>query len=524
MLNVRQAPIKKAARRSVGPPGYGPCRVKQEPRVDPRKGGFQRSGQAVDSASAAGLPATPLACIKRDEEGIRFIQPDGPTMKDRFRSMTFVAILLMSAAGSAAAQQPSVEPAVVRLTVAEAVAQALAENEQTRIARAAVDRTRGVVREAFADALPSVDGTYNLAHNLQRPIIFFNQGGETQQISIGEDNEHTFGLSIEQTIFDRRLGAAVSAAQHGSAASEAQYERALANVAVETKEDYYAVLLAEAAVEVREGAVQLATERVEQIRLFRDVGTAADFDVLTAEVDLENLRPDLIQARNDLRLAENGLKRTIGLPLDEEVVLVDTLGFHPVTITLDDARARALAARSDLEAQAQTVELREELVNVERGEAFPTLSLSLDVTRRSSSEAFVPEEREFSQSAVAALAVDIPIFDGRRTQGRALQARADYVEAQELYRALQRDVQLQVQDAWQTVQAAAQTVEATRATGERANRAWEIARVRFREGLSTQLELDEAEQAVTEARLNAAQALHDHMVAVARLLSAMGER
>lgn len=449
----------------------------------------------------------------------------GEAMNDRIRITILALTLLGAGAVSAAAQEPS--PGVgapLPLSVEEAVSRALAENEQTRIARAAVDRTRGIVREAFADALPTVDGSYNLARNLQRPIIFFNQGGETQQISIGEDNEHTFGLSVEQTLFDRRLGAAVSAARHGNAASEARYERALADVALETKEDYYGVLLAEAAGEVREGAVRLATDRVEQVRLFRDVGTASDFDVLTAEVDLENLRPDLIRARNDLRLAENGLKRTIGLPLDEEVALVDTLAFAPLEIELEDAQARALAARADLEAEAQTVELSEELVNVERAEAFPTLSLSLDLTRRSSSEDFVPEEREFSQSTVAALALDIPVFDGRRTQGRALQARADYVEAQERYRALERDVQLQVQDAWQTVEAAAQTVEATQATGERANRAYEIARVRFAEGLSTQLELDEAEQAVTEARLNAAQALHDHMVAVARLLHAMGER
>lgn len=449
----------------------------------------------------------------------------GEAMNDRIRTTILALILLGAGAVSAAAQEPSPHVgAPLPLSVEEAVSRALAENEQTRIARAAVDRTRGIVREAFADALPTVDGSYNLARNLQRPIIFFNQGGETQQISIGEDNEHTFGLSVEQTLFDRRLGAAVSAARHGNAASEARYERALADVALETKEDYYAVLLAEAAGEVREGAVRLATDRVEQVRLFRDVGTASDFDVLTAEVDLENLRPDLIRARNDLRLAENGLKRTIGLPLDEEVALVDTLAFAPLEIELEDAQARAQAARADLEAEAQTVELSEELVNVERAEAFPTLSLSLDLTRRSSSEDFVPEEREFSQSTVAALALDIPVFDGRRTQGRALQARANYVEAQERYRALERDVQLQVQDAWQTVEAAAQAVEATQATGERANRAYEIARVRFAEGLSTQLELDEAEQAVTEARLNAAQALHDHMVAVARLLHAMGER
>ena len=445
-------------------------------------------------------------------------------MKHGIRIIGLGVLIAASAARAAAQESPEAIGTPLRLTVQEAVGRALAENEEARIARAAVDRTRGLVREAFADALPTVDGTYNLARNLQRPIIFFNQGGETQQISIGEDHEHAFGLSIEQTLFDRSLGAAVSAARHGRAASEADYDRALADVALEAREDYYAVLLAAAAVDVREAGVRLATERLEQVRLLRDVGTASDFDALTAEVDLENLRPGLIRTRNQLRLAENGLKRTIGVPLDQPLALDDTLGLEPVVISLEEAQSRALAARPDLRAQVRTVDLREELVNVERAEAFPTLRLRLDVTRRSSSEDFVPEERDFSQSATAALAVDIPVFDGRRTEGRALQARADLVEAQERRRALERDVLLQVQDAWQTVEATAQTVEATRATGERARRAYEIARVRFREGLSTQLELDEAEQAVTEARLNAVQALHDHMVAVARLRHAMGER
>ncbi len=447
-------------------------------------------------------------------------------MMDRIRNTGWAVGLLLMTAGGAAGQETAGTDgsAQVRLTVEDAIGQALAENEQTRIARAAVDRTRGLVREAFADALPTIDGTYQLAHNLQRPIIFFNQGGETQQISIGEDNEHSFGIRVEQTVFDRRLGAAVSAARHGRAASEALYDRALTDVALETREDYYAVLLAEASVVVRESAVRLATDRVEQVRLFRDVGTRSDFDVLTAEVDLENLRPGLIRARNEVELAVNGLKRTIGTPLEEEIVLVDTLAFVPVAISLEEAQELALAGRADLEAQSRTVELNEELVNVERAEAFPSLELSLDLSRRSSSEDFVPEEREFSQSTTAALFLEIPIFDGRRTEGRALQARADQVESQETYRALERDVRLEVQDAWQTVQATTLEVEATLATGERAQRAYEIARVRFREGLSTQLELDEAEQTLTEARLNAAQALHDHMVAVARLTHAMGGR
>ena len=432
--------------------------------------------------------------------------------------------ILQPTAGMSQQTAAGEQRAEIRLSVDEAVERALASNEEARIARAAVDRTRGEVREVFAEALPSVDGSYRMTRNLQRPVIFFNQGGVTQQISIGEQNEHAFSLSVEQPVFDRRLGAGVAAARHGEAASQASYARALSDVALETRTAYYDVLLARASVEVRQGAIRLAQERLEQVELFFDVGTAAEFDVLTARVDLENERPELIRAENAYNLTRNALKRVTGFPLEAGLELTDSLAYMPVDIDLETAVVRALEGRSDLEAQAETVELNEELVNVARAEAYPSLSLQFDLTRRASSEDFEPEDRDFSQSAAAALMLDIPIFDGRRAQGQALQARAEHVAAQERYRALERDVQLGVLDAWQSVEAAARAVEATRATEEQARRAYEIASVRFRNGLSTQLELDEAEQSVVQAELNAAQALYDHMVARARLMNAMGER
>ncbi len=439
----------------------------------------------------------------------------------RALALTFAIAIGAAAASPAAAQEPSREgPA--RLSVEQAVERALAANDQARIARAGVDRTQGLVRQALSAALPSVDATYQLTRNLQQPILFFNQDGETSQVRIGNANEHLFGVTVEQTVFDRSLGAGVRAAKHGNAASEANYDRALSDVALETRRAYYDALLARSQVEVAENAVRIAEARSRQVELFNQVGTASEFDLLTARVNLENARPRAIQARNQRRLAENELKRVIGEPLDEDLVLTDSLAYAPVDVTLDEATARALASRSDLEAQQQTVALNEELVNVERADGYPTLSLRLNVQRRSTSDQFIPQDRDFSQSASAALALSVPVFDGRETEGRTLQARADYVASLERLKGLEQDVRLDVLDAWQTAQAAAEAVEATRATVEQAQKAYDIATVRFKNGLSTQLELQDAEQGLTQARSNAAQALYDHMLARARLRHAMG--
>lgn len=437
------------------------------------------------------------------------------------RKAALLLFALAAAPGLARGQQA---PDSVRLSVDGAVERALAVNEEARIARAVVDRTEGQVREAFARALPTIDGSYRFTRNLQRPSIFFEQNGETEQIAVGNETEHSFDVSVEQPVVDFSLGSAVKAARHGTRASEASYERTLSNVALQTRQAYYGVLLARENLKVAETALQLAQGRLEQVQLFYDVGTAAEFDLLTAQVAVEGARPERIRAENALRLALNDLKRLTGLPYADDLALVDTLAYEPVEMALDDAVLAALATRGDLEAQRETVELNAKLIDVERSEALPSLSLFLNLNRRSSSNELWPEDHDFTQSASAALALNIPIFDGRRTQGRTLQARADHVAAVERLHGLERDIELEVMDAWQSVQAAAEAVAATEASVGRARRAYDIASVRFRNGLSTQLELNEAEQSLAEAQSIRAEALYAHMLARATLAHATGAR
>ena len=141
------------------------------------------------------------------------------------------------------------------------------------------------------------------------------------------------------------------------AASEASYERALSDVALAARDAYYSVLLADADVEVAANALALARQRLEQVQLFFDVGTAAEFDLLTAQVAVESARPAQIRAVNAVRLAHNELKRETGVPFATGIELADSLSYEPVAIGLDEAVARALEQRGELIAQREIVEL-----------------------------------------------------------------------------------------------------------------------------------------------------------------------
>ncbi|HZD05099.1 MAG TPA: TolC family protein, partial [Longimicrobiales bacterium] len=108
--------------------------------------------------------------------------------------------------------------------------------------------------------------------------------------------------------------------------------------------------------------------------------------------------------------------------------------------------------------------------------------------------------------------------------GRVQQAEADLRSQRYRLQQLEESVRLEVQQAWQSLQSADERIEASRSNVRRAERALEIAQTRFENGLATQVELNDAELAVTRARTNYAQALFSHGVARAELMRAQGKR
>lgn len=413
---------------------------------------------------------------------------------------------------------------VLPLSLREAEELALGRNERVLIAREEIEHTRGQIREVRAQSLPSLDVTYSYARNIQRPVIFFNQGGEVQQISIGSDNDNTVSLEVDQTLFSRAVNAASRAAQIAERVSRLGLEEAGESLTLDVRRAYYAALVNEQLVVVQEQALAQAQARLRQVDQFVDVGTAAEFDRLTAEVEVDNIRPLLIEARNDLALSLNELKRLLAIPQDQAIALTDSLTYEPLDLTLEEAQAQARLERDDVARQRATVQLQQQVVAVERAQSFPELSLAFDVSRRASSDEFVPATSDFSQSATAALELTVPVFDGRQAEGRVRQARADLAKEELRLTALEQDVELEVQQGLQNARAGAERIEAARSTVARAERALEIAQTRFANGLSTQLELNDAELALTEARTTLARALFDYNVARAELRRAIGRR
>jgi outer membrane protein TolC len=423
------------------------------------------------------------------------------------RRALIAAFALLIAAGvppdDLRAQSGPASEQTIRLSLAEAVGRAVDHNENVLIARAEQARTAGLAREVRSASLPDIRADINYNRNIQNAVLFLETGdGEVQQIRLGQENQYSFAITLAQPLLDLSLGPARTAAKLSDQATETQVETARVSVAL---------------------AARLQA-RLREVEAFYRVGTASDFDLLTAQVEVDNIRPLLIEARNQLELNSNRLKRTIGMRLDRPVELSDQLARPSELPPLEEAINRALRNRPDIQSQSLVVGLQTQNLKVEKASGFPTLDLIANLTRQGASSTLFPGGQDFAQSASAGLQFSLPIFDGRARSGRVQQARASVDRETYRLEQLTENARLDVQQSHQAMVASGEQIEASESNIQRAERALEIAQTRFRNGLSTQVELNDAELAVTQARTNFAQALFNYNAARAQLMAATGER
>ncbi|HMB51747.1 MAG TPA: TolC family protein, partial [Thermoanaerobaculia bacterium] len=419
--------------------------------------------------------------------------------------------LLTALAPPATAQEA---PGRVALGVDEAIARALDSNEDVLLAEADRRLAAGRLAEVESVLRPGVTFDLDYTRNIEQPVFFLQQGGQVQEIQVGSDHEYDLALTLEQPLFDARVFPALRANRLAVDAADAGVADRRIAIALAARLAYYEALLAAEQVEVQRQALAQAEDRLGQVDALFEAGTAAEFDVLTARVEVDNIRPDLIDAENRRRLSAQRLKRVVGLPPATEVEL--TADFVPLAPppTLDEAVEEALTARGDLEALRLTAEAQEQRVQRERRSNLPSVRFLAELRRQASSDEALPDD--LVQSSNAQVRVTVPLFQGGARKARVEQERAALDTNRLRLQQRVEDVRLEVQEALLALDGARQAIEASEANVERAGRALEIAGVRFVNGLSTQVELNDAELAVTRARSNFAAARWAYSVAWAR--------
>ncbi|HEX2166688.1 MAG TPA: TolC family protein [Longimicrobiales bacterium] len=452
----------------------------------------------------------------------------------------------------------------VALSLTDALSLAMERSEEVRVAQQQVRSASAQVRTARSSLLPQVNTQVGYTKtlrsvfqgadieipdslrfepdstaSLQERIAYLERntpnaamgalGGLFSDLPFGRENAWTAAATLNQPLFSGgRIISGVQAARHAETAAEASLTEARADVALQVRETYYGALLADEAEEIVEASVGLAEEHLDRVRLLLETGQASELDAMRAEVELENLRPQLVQARNARELALLNLKRLVNLPIDAPVSLTtDLAAADPALPDPADVLLPSLAeAEPQLERRAaiagaeQQVEIRREQVDIARGAYLPSVNLQANLSRQAFPSGFVPSE--WQDDWTVGFVVQWPLFQGLRRGAEVDAAQAQVRQAELQVDQLREGVRLEYEQALgELEQARAQIAAATRNVTQ-ATRVYELTELRYSEGLATQLDVSDARLALQQARMNEANAYHDFYLALARAERALG--
>jgi outer membrane protein len=443
------------------------------------------------------------------------------------------------------------------ISLDEAVRIAESQSEAIRIARAGVQRAEGQQYQARSQRLPQLSGSAAYTRTLasqfsvaegpppdttkapappapcdqylrdatatnderiagledaSRCAIGGNPFSSFGSLGFGAKNQYNLGLAFSQNLFaGGRISGANDAANAQRRSADIELTAQRAQLRLDVTQAYFDAALADRLVALAESSAVQTGNVLRQTQLARNVGNVSEFELLRAQVSSANQRPVVIQRQSDREVAYLTLKQLLNLPLDSALQLTtavdDSAATNAALQNLGITSDTAAIDRATVRQAALTIDQQRGLLKVVKGQRFPTLALTSQYGKVAFPVGNFPQSGDFRTNWTIGLASQVPLFTGGRIKGEQMVAEANVRDAQARYDQLREFAALDSRVTINNLQQARAAWQASLGTAEQAARAYSIAEVRYREGLSTQIELNDSrillEQAVTNRALAA---------------------
>lgn len=407
-------------------------------------------------------------------------------------------------------------------TADKAVLTALQQNPDILRAKEEIERTKGVVIEIRAQALPHItpQGVYKWTDpNLQNGGSFSNSGGGGSSSIQQTDKSYSISVLGTQLVFNGTTFPSIRGTFFQRDAAYFSFRSVVDQVIATVKTQFYQVIVNRALIGVQEESVRLLESQLKDQENRFEAGTVPRFNVLQAQVQLSNQIPNLIAARNSYRISILQLAKTLGLEYDPSrgvaspLRAVGELAYVPRRIDLLEAIEEGKRHRPFLKQARANVLNQIEQVHVAIGGFLPTINIIGGGEFISS-----PVNSSFndiSKGWTFQMVGSWPIWDSGQVYGQVKQQRALLSETKITYDDDVRQVELEIQQAASNLLQNRELIQATEKNVEQADEAVRLAKARLDAGAGTQLDVLNAQVQLTTAQSTRLQALFGYISSLA---------
>ena len=428
---------------------------------------------------------------------------------------------------------PVVAQQVVTLSLSEAVDYALENNPSTKNARLELLISKATIKETTARGLPQINGAYNLDYNPKIPVIFLpNQPpfGDPSNPSdviparFGVSYSSGLGVTVSQMVFDGSFFVGLRAAKTLLELTNKDLKKAEIDVVENVKKAYFGVLVNQQRIRLAGANLSRIDTLLKETTALNEAGFVEKIDVSRVQVQRNNTYTQIQRGQAALDISKQILKLQMGIPVEYEVELSESLQELTTKEELLQLVGVEGADRIEIDQVASQITLVGLDLKNNLSQYMPKINFVGNMRRSGAGNELdrVFNKSNWFGSSLVGVSMSVPIFDGFSKAARIQKNRVQLTQLENQRSFLKESFKSELYAAKANLRNDLNILEVQEANLQLATEVYQIARIKYKEGIGSNLEVVNADAALIEAEINYLGALYDGLISKINLEKALG--
>lgn len=427
--------------------------------------------------------------------------------------------------------QQTAAPERHEMSIQQAIDYAKTHNVQVKNALLDLQIQQQTNREVTGSAYPQISANGSLTYNAKLPVslvpaeFFGGAPGTFEELAFGVKWNATGGVTLNQLLFDGQVFTGLQARKTLIDFQEKNIEVTEEVVRTNIHKIYYQLVVGKTQVELLDANIERLQKLQKDTRIMYDNGFAEKLDLDKLDVQIANLQSERTNALNQISNGYLGLKVLIGMPVQHQLVLTDTLSDQMIRDGVLDGTPFDYSQRRDYQYASLGVKLREYDVQRYKLAKLPTLSVNAYYNKnaqRNEFSFFKSGENWFDISAIT-LNLNVPIFSGFSANSRINKARLSMQQSLNQREQLKLTIDSEIQTARNNFTAAVTNLDFQKRNMQLAESVYEQTKKKFEVGTGSQTEINTAQTDLKTAQTNYINAMYNAIIAKVDFLKATGK-
>ncbi len=474
-------------------------------------------------------------------------------MKKFFPGLLLIAASAMMIPNAVAQEVSDSTQTAAIITLNDALKIALTENVSVQVADKEIERTGYAKKGTYASLFPQIDITGAYQRTIKKQVMYmdmdmssFMPGGDTGSdsgsdagsdtgsgsgssstgggLEVGRWNTYSAGVTASMPLVNVQLWKSLKISGQAVELAVEKARSSRLDMVTQVKQAFFGVLLAKEALNVYKDVYDNAVKNFEQTQMRYNAQKASELDYTRAKSTVASAIPNVYNAESSVILALWQLKAVMGVDLEQNIDVAGSLGDFSADMSSDNYSADALNLdyNTTMRQLAIQAEQLAETVRMQKYAYIPTLGLAFSFSMNAMTNDFKFSDYKWTPYSYVGLSLNIPIFSGGKRYNDVRQAKVQASELNLQMNDTERQLKIAIRQYLNTMETKVKSYAAAEDAVETAEKAYSIATQSYNVGRSTITELNDAQLALTQAKLGVSQSIYDYVVAKSGLEQVLG--